>query len=152
MNKSPNSLNSQPESWGKLLGPVVCATDLPEGLRATSGLIVLKTHDNTEMCPHFQFDKDENGKSRVNPHIGLAWSLLTALNVDQLGESRWTVAGMLAQPRPELDGLNWADALKSPDIDDVSKMPIFAQIVGDAVYAAGWLGDPLIDPRTLLGK
>lgn len=79
---------------------------MSEDLRTSPGLILLESAQGTEVCPHFQFDKDKSGQPRVNPHVGLAWSLLSALHVDQLDENKWTVAGMLTQPREELGGLN----------------------------------------------
>jgi hypothetical protein len=141
-----------PQGWGKLIGTLIRASDLDETTRATSGLIVLETASGTEACPVFQFDKDENGHDRVNPHVGLAWSLITALHIDQLGRGSWTEAGWLAQSRPEHDNRSWAEVLKDPLVTDKDKLPIYAQIVGDAVDMAAWNGDPLIDPRTLLRK
>ena len=141
-----------PQSWGDLIGPVVRAAELDESLRLTSGLLVLKTREGTEVCPAFQFDKDEAGNTRVNPYIGLAWQLLTALQIDQLEESTWTNAGSLAQARPNYSGRSWAEVLKDEAITDRDKLPIYAEIVGDAVYASGWSGTPLIDPRRLLPR
>jgi len=151
MNSYPDKhLPERPQSWNNVLGPFVRKSDIEASGIDTSTGILLETFDGTEVCPKFQFDKDEDGTLRVNPDIALAWSLLKTLQVDQLGESQWSKAGMLAQTRPEYNGHSWADVLKDAETDKQQKLSVIAEIVGDADYAARLLGVDLIDPRTIL--
>ena len=138
-----------PENWSDIIGVVALKEDFNEDLQADKGLITLTTSDNLEVCPMFQFDKTES-EMTINPYIADAWSLFQSLQVSQLKESSWTKVGVLAQSRPEFEGKSWADVLRSPETDDSVRFQIYAAIVGDAVYAAKWLGKKLEDPRYTL--
>lgn len=140
----------RPRSWTELIGTVVNVGDLDEATRTSKGLIVLETAKGTLVCPTFQFDKDEVGQTRVNPHVGLAWMLITFMQADQQNRSKWTEAGWLAQVRPEYDNRSWADVLKDPIISNRDKVPIYAEILGGSIDLSGWDGNPLIDPSTIL--
>ena len=150
MEKSFESEPQIPKSWDDLLGPFVRARELDENIRATTDLIMLRSMSGTYVCPTFQFDEDETGHKRVNPYVGLAWSLLGDLQINQLGKNAWKIAGSLAQTRPEYDGKSWADVLKDTSLSDAEKMPIYAEIVDDAVHVSAWLNIPLIAPSETL--
>ena len=139
-----------PHNWSDVIGPVAHLGDVPESAKNKNGLIVLETSDGKVVCPHFQFDKDEQGNLSLNPDIAAAWSMICSLQVDQLGESTWTNVGRFTQSRPEHDDRSWATVLKDPESDDRIKLEIFTAIVGDAAYAAAWLGVELTDPRKTL--
>ena len=136
--------------WNDLIGPVAHLKDLPKISQNDKGLVRLKTRDGTEVYPTFQFDRDADGNVRVNPHIAMAWGLLSSLQVDQMGESEWSKAGMLAQQRSQFDNQSWADVLKDPNISEQDKMIVIKDIVEDAVYTAGRVGLQLTDPRKIL--
>lgn len=141
-----------PSAWNEILGPFTRASDIPELANKNNQAVVLKTTSGTDACPNFQFDRDENGKLRVNPHIATAWGLLRALHVDQLGENEWSKAATLVQERSEYDGRSWVDVLKDPSVDERVKLKIYVSIVDDAMYAADQHGIKLVDPRTILPK
>jgi hypothetical protein len=134
-------------NWSDYIGAVSRKDDLDPLLQNDSGLIVLTTSDELEVCPIFQFDKDEEGAVTLNSHIAAAWSLYQSLQISQLGESPFTKVGNLTQPRDEYDGRSWADVLKDPESDDRIRYQIYTSIVGDAAYAAMLLGEKLTDPR-----
>lgn len=143
----PLDKKEAPKNWTDVFGPVCLRDNLDEFTQEDRGLIVLTTSDDIEVCPLFQFDKDEEGKVTVNTHIAAAWSLYESLQIAQLGESPYTKAGILMQPRAEYEGRSWADVLKDPETDDRTRYDIYYSIVGDADYAAKWLGQELTDPR-----
>ena len=134
-----------PEAWADVLGPVFSKSDIGEVAQSDDGLIVLETSDGVEVCPAFQFDKNSEGVIIVHPDIAKAWGLLKALQIDQLGESRWTTAGRLTAPRIELDGQSWTAALR--DSDEQTKDKVYDSIVEDAIKESQWIGIPLVDPR-----
>lgn len=137
---------NRPKSWSEVIGPVALKGSLDPSLQK-SGLVVLSTADDTEVCPVFQFDVDETGELSLNPHIAIAWALIQSLQVEQLGESPWTKAGSLMQPRDEHEGMSWVEILKAPKTDQSTRHEIYYSIVGDAVKAAMILGLDLTDPR-----
>jgi hypothetical protein len=136
-----------PKNWSDYIGVVSRKSDLDASLQEDGGLIVLKTSDELEICPIFQFDKDEEGKVTINSHIAAAWSLMQSLHITQLGESPFTKAGSLTKPREDYEGRSWADVLKDPETEDSTRYRIYYSIVGDAEYAAMMLSEKLTDPR-----
>ncbi len=152
MEINPRSSGNEylPDSWTDALGPLFLKADISELAQSDDGLILLETTDGVEVCPVFQFDINDDGEIIVHPDIANAWELLTALQVEQLGDSKWTTAGRLTAPRPELNGDSWAIALRDPESDDQTKNKVYSSIVRDAIQASRWSGIPLIDPRTAL--
>ena len=139
-----------PRTWNELLGPFIRANGLSDKIRETSGLIVLVSEQGTEVCPDFQFERDEAGEWRVNPHVAFAWSLISSMQRAQEGRSDWAEAGWLAKPREEYGDRTWVDVLKDESVTDQQKLGIYAEIIWDAVDGAWKSGIDLVDPRTVL--
>lgn len=137
-------------TWREAIGPLMRLSDIPEAFRGDQGLVLLKTKDGTEVCPVYQFDMDDNGNPNLNRYVAMAWGALSALQISQMGESEWSKAAMLAQPRKEYHMRSWADVLKDPNKSEVEKRLVLEEIVMDAVYSAGYMGIDLTDPRKIL--
>ena len=126
--------------WADLVGPVVKAEALegrPEINEAD--LIVLKTADDTTVCPVQQFETfvDESGaqQRRTSRYVGLGWK------VSKLsGQSEWTVAGGFFAPLQGRDQSRCA-ALLEPQTSHDEKIGLLSEILADEHERSEWLGD-----------